>query len=84
MYIFNYIKLHVGYTYLYQTDNGLYTYRGDVQILRALKAGAQAYLLKNALYKELAAANPGRACGGRKFFLRRHLSRLLSMQLMMR
>ena len=31
----------------------LTTYAGDVQILRALKAGAQAYLLKNALYKEL-------------------------------
>src|SRR5581483_1103974 len=27
----------------------LTTYAGDVQILRALKAGAQAYLLKNAL-----------------------------------
>src|SRR5664279_3995487 len=26
---------------------------GDVQILRALKAGAQAYLLKNTLHKEL-------------------------------
>src|SRR5215469_14506681 len=31
----------------------LTTYAGDVQILRALKAGAQAYLLKNTLYKEL-------------------------------
>jgi DNA-binding NarL/FixJ family response regulator len=31
----------------------LTTYTGDVQILRALKAGAQAYLLKNTLYKEL-------------------------------
>jgi DNA-binding NarL/FixJ family response regulator len=31
----------------------LTTYAGDVQILRALKAGAQAYLLKNALHKEL-------------------------------
>lgn len=31
----------------------LTTYTGDVQILRALKAGAQAYLLKNALHKEL-------------------------------
>lgn len=31
----------------------LTTYRGDVQVLRALKAGAQAYLLKNSLYKEL-------------------------------
>jgi len=34
----------------------LTTYKGDVQILRALKAGAQAYLLKNTLHKELAAA----------------------------
>jgi len=31
----------------------LTTYRGDVQIVRALKAGAQAYLLKNTLHKEL-------------------------------
>jgi DNA-binding NarL/FixJ family response regulator len=31
----------------------LTTYSGDVQILRALKAGAQAYLLKNTLHKEL-------------------------------
>ena len=31
----------------------LTTYAGDVQILRALKAGAQAYLLKNTLHKEL-------------------------------
>lgn len=31
----------------------LTTYTGDVQILRALKAGARAYLLKNLLHKEL-------------------------------
>ncbi len=31
----------------------LTTYAGDVQILRALKAGAQAYLLKNSLHNEL-------------------------------
>ena len=31
----------------------LTTYVGDVQILRSLKAGAQAYLLKNTLHKEL-------------------------------
>ena len=31
----------------------LTTYRGDVQILRALKAGARAYLLKGLLRKEL-------------------------------
>ena len=31
----------------------LTTYAGDVQVLRALKAGAQAYLLKSTLHKEL-------------------------------
>jgi len=31
----------------------LTTYSGDVQALRALKAGARAYLLKNSLHKEL-------------------------------
>jgi DNA-binding NarL/FixJ family response regulator len=31
----------------------LTTYAGDAQILRALKAGAQAYLLKNTLHKQL-------------------------------
>ena len=31
----------------------LTTYAGDAQIIRAIKAGAQAYLLKNALHKEL-------------------------------
>jgi DNA-binding NarL/FixJ family response regulator len=31
----------------------LTTYSGDVQVLRALKAGARAYLLKNLLHKEL-------------------------------
>jgi DNA-binding NarL/FixJ family response regulator len=31
----------------------LTTYLGDVQVLRAIKAGARGYLLKNALYKEL-------------------------------
>jgi len=31
----------------------LTTYAGDVQIVRALKAGAQAYLLKSTLHKEL-------------------------------
>jgi len=31
----------------------LTTYNGDVQVLRALKAGARAYLLKNAMHKEL-------------------------------
>jgi len=31
----------------------LTTYKGDVQILRALKAGAQGYVLKNTIHKEL-------------------------------
>lgn len=31
----------------------LTTYIGDIQVLRAIKAGAWAYLLKNALHKEL-------------------------------
>jgi DNA-binding NarL/FixJ family response regulator len=31
----------------------LTTYGGDVQVLRAMKAGARAYLLKNLLHKEL-------------------------------
>ena len=31
----------------------LTTYAGDAQIIRAIRAGAQAYLLKNALHKEL-------------------------------
>ena len=31
----------------------LTTYEGDVQILRAIKAGAQGYLLKNTLHSEL-------------------------------
>jgi DNA-binding NarL/FixJ family response regulator len=33
----------------------LTTYSGDVQVVRALQAGARAYLLKNALHKELLA-----------------------------
>ena len=42
----------------------LTTYKGDVQILRALKAGAQGYLLKNTFHKELIetirAVHPGK------------------------
>ena len=34
----------------------LTTYQGDVQALRALKAGATGYLLKNAIWKDLAEA----------------------------
>jgi DNA-binding NarL/FixJ family response regulator len=33
----------------------LTTYSGDVQVMRALKAGAQAYLVKNLLHKDLLA-----------------------------
>jgi len=33
----------------------LTTYAGDIQVLRSLKAGARAYLLKNLLHKELLA-----------------------------
>jgi DNA-binding NarL/FixJ family response regulator len=44
----------------------LTTYRGDVQVLRALKAGARAYLLKGLLRKELLetirAVHAGRKC----------------------
>ena len=42
----------------------LTTYKSDTQVIRALKAGAQGYLLKNALHKELLqtirAANAGK------------------------
>jgi len=31
----------------------LTTYAGDAQVMRAIKAGAQGYLLKNALHREL-------------------------------
>jgi DNA-binding NarL/FixJ family response regulator len=41
----------------------LTTYTGDVQILRALKAGARAYLLKNMLYKELVETIRAVNCG---------------------
>ena len=44
----------------------LTTYKGDVQIVRALKAGAQGYLLKNLLHKELLDAIRG-VHGARKF-----------------
>ena len=43
----------------------LTTYAGDVQIIRALKAGAQAYLLKNTLHKELL-ETIRRVCAGKK------------------
>ena len=40
----------------------LTTYEGDAQILRAVKAGAQGYLLKNTLHSELLQHDPGGAC----------------------
>jgi hypothetical protein len=40
----------------------LTTYVGDVQILRALKAGAHAYLLKNTLHKGIAGRDPCCPC----------------------
>jgi DNA-binding NarL/FixJ family response regulator len=43
----------------------LTTYAGDLQILRALKAGAQGYLLKAVLHKELP-DNIRAVCAGRK------------------
>jgi len=43
----------------------LTTYAGDAQVLRALKAGAQAYLLKNLLHKDLLDTIRG-VHGGRK------------------
>src|ERR1700730_11115593 len=43
----------------------LTTYTGDVQVLRAVKAGARAYLVKNLLYKELA-ETIRRVHGGKK------------------
>ena len=53
----------------------LTTYSGDVQVLRALKAGACAYLLKNTLHKEL--RETIRACHAGK----RTLSPEVSLQL---
>ena len=40
----------------------LTTYVGDVQIVRALKAGAQGYLLKNTLHKDLSGDDPCGPC----------------------
>ena len=37
----------------------LTTYKSDTQIIRALKAGAQGYLLKSALHTELLHDDPG-------------------------
>jgi DNA-binding NarL/FixJ family response regulator len=44
----------------------LTTFRGDVQILRALKAGARAYLLKDLLRKELLEAIRTVQAGGKR------------------
>jgi DNA-binding NarL/FixJ family response regulator len=43
----------------------LTTYAGDVQVLRALKAGARGYLLKNSLHKELLETIPCIQAGGK-------------------
>jgi DNA-binding NarL/FixJ family response regulator len=43
----------------------LTTYVGDVQVLRALKAGARGYLMKNSLYKELVEAIRAVHAGGK-------------------
>jgi DNA-binding NarL/FixJ family response regulator len=40
----------------------LTTYTGDVQVTRAIKAGARAYLLKNLLHEELLQNNPKCLC----------------------
>ena len=45
----------------------LTTYAGDAQIIRAIKAGAQAYLLKNALHKELLETIRGVHAGKKAF-----------------
>jgi len=45
----------------------LTTYTGDVQVLRALKAGARAYLLKNLLHKELLETIRAVHAGKRRF-----------------
>ena len=43
----------------------LTTYSGDVQVVRAMEAGARAYLLKNALHKELLDAIRAVHAGGK-------------------
>ena len=48
----------------------LTTYKGDVQILRALKAGAQGYLLKNTFHKELVRNDPSGSCREKGAFSR--------------
>jgi DNA-binding NarL/FixJ family response regulator len=60
----------------------LTTYTGDIQVLRALKAGARAYLIKNLLYKEL--LETIRAVhAGKRAFPPRSLTNLQSMRPMM-
>ena len=51
----------------------LTTYAGDVQIIRALKAGAQAYLLKNTLHKELLETIRSVIAGKKAFRRRFHM-----------
>jgi DNA-binding NarL/FixJ family response regulator len=55
----------------------LTTYKGDVQILRALKAGAQGYLLKNTIHKELKRSE--RFMPGKRRFLPKRRSKSPSM-----
>ena len=45
----------------------LTTYAGDAQVLRALKAGAQGYLLKAVLHKELRGQHPRCLCGAQGY-----------------
>lgn len=60
----------------------LTTYKGDVQILRALKAGAQGYLLKNTFHKELIETSE-RFMPGKRRFLPKPRTKLPSMRRMM-
>ena len=48
----------------------LTTYAGDAQVLRALKAGARGYLLKNSLHKELLETIRARHAGQKGAFCR--------------
>jgi len=60
----------------------LTTYQGDVQILRALKAGAQGYLLKNTFHKELIETIRAVHAEKKKRFLSKRRMRLPSMRRM--
>ena len=60
----------------------LTTYKGDVQILRALKAGAQGYLLKNMIHKD-SQKQSARSTLERRRFLLKPRSKSPSMRRMM-